>query len=417
MTRSLHFPLTRLGVAIGSASVLLATTSAQHLIVGGPDTVIRRAVPVSSEFDVVGACGGIVESMVAHGDVTYIGDRSGLLYRYDPSVGVSYAFNVSNDAAALATDGHRLFVGGSDGSIESYDLATESLLETWRGPAGLRALVVAGTNLYAAGDSGLVSKTGLFGSGDFSTFFDAATPVTALVADQAVLVVGSGTGLVQSVVLGTGAVSSTFQVQTDVTAMGINLGNLLVGSADGTIRRVDLVDGTAFDATLVGSSISAIALTAGEPPVWSYCYGIQCPCGNDDPLAGCVNSTGRGARLTAAGTASASTDDFVLYMTGAPAHATTVFFMGSRGTVAPLSAGVLCIDPAFGIQRFGALQTNQFGALSLGGIGAQARDSFSAAFQITAGSDWHFQAWFRDSSGPCGASSNTTNTAQLQFSM
>ncbi len=46
----------------------------------------------------------------------------------------------------------------------------------------------------------------------------------------------------------------------------------------------------------------AVASTAGvqkatrddEEGCLAYCFGAACPCGNDDPEAGCANSTGVG---------------------------------------------------------------------------------------------------------------------------
>ena len=35
-----------------------------------------------------------------------------------------------------------------------------------------------------------------------------------------------------------------------------------------------------------------------------FCFGVGCPCGNDDPNAGCANSTGSGALLEGSGSAS-----------------------------------------------------------------------------------------------------------------
>ena len=34
---------------------------------------------------------------------------------------------------------------------------------------------------------------------------------------------------------------------------------------------------------------------------------------------------------------------------------------------------------------------------------------------ITAGSIWHFQAWFLDPTGPCGQGSNMTNAVRVAF--
>jgi hypothetical protein len=41
--------------------------------------------------------------------------------------------------------------------------------------------------------------------------------------------------------------------------------------------------------------------------------------------------------------------------------------------------------------------------------------SLPAGAQIAAGETWHFQAWFRDPSGPCGMGSNLTNALRVTF--
>ncbi|QDV04940.1 hypothetical protein Poly30_04350 [Planctomycetes bacterium Poly30] len=396
-------------------ALLAPTGSAQQLLVGGPDTIIRRALPVSGAFDIIGACGGIVESMVSVGDMTYIGDRSGILYVHDPAVGVQYSFNTQNDAAALASDGQRLFVGGSDGSVECYDLTTELLLGTWRAPAGLRALTRVGHDLFAAGDSGVVTRASLLGGGNFQTFGDAAMPVTAMTSDGSALLLGSATGTISRMDLGLGSITGSFQIGSDVTALGMSLDQLLVAAESGIVRRVDPVDGTVFDSHEVGSSVRALSLTDGVQPGVTYCYGVQCPCGNDDPLAGCVNSTGRGARLALAGTSRVSSDDLALYITGAPANSTTIVFMGDGSGLGTVGNGLLCVGGSVGLQRFDAGQTNAFGAYLVDGVAQQSMAQFSSSFQITAGSTWHFQAWYRDSGGACGASSNVTNSSIIGF--
>ena len=34
------------------------------------------------------------------------------------------------------------------------------------------------------------------------------------------------------------------------------------------------------------------------PLIAGYCFGTTCPCGNEDPEAGCLNSFGHGGRLS-----------------------------------------------------------------------------------------------------------------------
>jgi hypothetical protein len=50
----------------------------------------------------------------------------------------------------------------------------------------------------------------------------------------------------------------------------------------------------------LGLLASAPAALADDPGS-KFCFGVDCPCGNDDPTGGCVNSSGHGAQLDASG--------------------------------------------------------------------------------------------------------------------
>ena len=49
------------------------------------------------------------------------------------------------------------------------------------------------------------------------------------------------------------------------------------------------------------------------------------------------------------------------------------------------------------------------------GIGAYALQHLGPPAQIFPGSTWHFQGWYRDPSGPCGATFNTTSAYTVNF--
>ncbi len=417
-TRSLGMALKALALSALAATALSTPASAQQLMVGGPDSLIRSTIPVTEDFNVVGACGGVVQSMVASEDKTFIGDQSGVIYVHDAADGVNYAFNAGNDATALATDSQYLYVGGSDGSVERYTLSSYSLLDVWTAPAGLRALTAYAGRLYAAGDNGQVVSTFLFGppTGTFTLFADVGMPITAICVDQSALLLGSATGEIKRLRIADQLVTANFTVGTNVAALEVSLSQLLVVGSEGIVRRVDPLDGAMFQSLSVGSSVRGIAITNGIAPAFTYCYGIQCPCGNDDSNAGCANSTGRGARMAAAGTTSVSADDLTLFMTSAPANTTTIVFMGADSVTSPtLGDGILCIGGPGGLQRFAVQQTDSFGTLVLNDLRQTAETQFGSTFQITVGSNWRFQAWFRDTTGPCGSFSNSTNSAEVGF--
>ena len=59
--------------------------------------------------------------------------------------------------------------------------------------------------------------------------------------------------------------------------------------------------------------LSPVVVVPGDEPGTPFCFGVGCPCGNDDPNAGCMNGTGQGALLTGSGSASISSDDLTFH--------------------------------------------------------------------------------------------------------
>jgi len=152
----------------------------------------------------------------------------------------------------------------------------------------------------------------------------------------------------------------------------------------------------------------------GDP----YCYGVGCPCGNDHPQAGCVDSTGAGAVLWAAGTSSVAADDLALTAFNVPPGQFGIYFMGGGQIQLPFGDGLRCVGSGGrGIFRFlPPRSSGATGVLTLGpGIVAHTRASFAPAGQIDAGDTWNFQAWFRDPAGPCGSAFNLSNAVAVGF--
>jgi hypothetical protein len=155
-------------------------------------------------------------------------------------------------------------------------------------------------------------------------------------------------------------------------------------------------------------------LVCWDPEVTSFCFGLGCPCGNDDDSAGCANSTQSGAGLLAAGSTSVLADDLVLSAAGAPTNAIGIFFMGTATTPVTLGDGLRCVGaPIF---RYLPPRTAQAGVLTLGPGIVQHSRGFGSSGEILAGSTWSFQAWYRDGFGsPCGARFNLSSAVQVDF--
>ena len=151
-----------------------------------------------------------------------------------------------------------------------------------------------------------------------------------------------------------------------------------------------------------------------------YCFGVGCPCGNDDSSAGCGNfgkdgDPSTGALLSASGSADLFADDLVLTVNGVDRGKFGLFFMGSARAGTPSGDGLLCIGPGVsGIWRFPVQKSNSAGQLSLVKP-VTLSQGFGTGGQILAGMTWAFQAWYRDPIGPCGTGTNFSNALDVAF--
>ena len=158
--------------------------------------------------------------------------------------------------------------------------------------------------------------------------------------------------------------------------------------------------------------------------VRSYCFGIGCPCGNDDPvLGGCANSVPgydqnpQGALLAACGSASVAADDLTLTLSHLPSNKFGLFFMGGGQTQIPFGDGLRCVDTGgVGLFRYNPPQNSGGAGFMTLGPGIVARSmSFAMSGHIDAGETWYFQGWYRDPMGPCGAAFNLSNGLAVTF--
>ena len=153
----------------------------------------------------------------------------------------------------------------------------------------------------------------------------------------------------------------------------------------------------------------------GDEPGTPYCFGNGCPCENDDADAGCINSSGVGSLLTAAGSASITADDITFTATDMSTTSVSLLVGSETATGgAPFFNGLLCMGGS--LKRF-------WKHLNSGHRGTVTFDEIIAGYQttgvvITPGETWNFQVWFRDSppnQTPCGQSANTTNGYTVTF--
>ena len=119
-------------------------------------------------------------------------------------------------------------------------------------------------------------------------------------------------------------------------------------------------------------------------------------------------STGQTSSVGNHGSPYVSNNDFALFANGLPIAETGVFLMATATNSLPFGNGTLCVGGV--VHRLGVSST-------LNGVATKAldlSDPNSPASQITAGSTWHFQFWYRDTAGG-GAGFNLSNGMSATF--
>lgn len=140
-----------------------------------------------------------------------------------------------------------------------------------------------------------------------------------------------------------------------------------------------------------------------------YCFAEEgdCPCGNDDPLAGCENSEGHGALISAVGSASVSAMDFNIQVSGLPPSAPILAFAGQNAIRVPFKDGLRCTGG--GIVRLSVKFADASGNAHYGPTATITKVG------VSAGDLRYYQAWYRDPDGPCEEDSNFSNGLRVRF--
>ena len=109
------------------------------------------------------------------------------------------------------------------------------------------------------------------------------------------------------------------------------------------------------------------------------------------------------------GSLSIAANDLVLTVGACPANKFGLFFYGQGQSQTPLGDGFMCV--ASNHVRFAVTKTDALGQAS---FVVDYTNPPQAAGQITVGSTWNFQFWYRDP-GFGGAGSNLSNGLEATF--
>lgn len=187
------------------------------------------------------------------------------------------------------------------------------------------------------------------------------------------------------------------------------LDGLSVNSGTGlSVDGLGDLEGNGSYEVIVGQPNRSVpfALT-GRADVWSLTVGSGCA----TPFTYCAvvnNSTGNAAQISATGTTSIAANTFTLGVTNCPALAPGLFFYGTTQIQIVFGNGNRCVG--------GTLWRLPIVTTSPAGVASQLLNfpSLSGPAQITPGSTWNFQFWFRDGT-VAPAFFNTSNGLSATF--
>ena len=217
--------------------------------------------------------------------------------------------------------------------------------------------------------------------------------------------------LIAAEALGLGTVRSGFAnplhpFDDELNALSSAMAPILDCNANGVEDALDIAFGTSSDINANGVPDDCELIST------SYCFGVGCPCGNNDASAGCANGTGVGALMTGSGTTSVLNDDLVLTTVLLPTNQFGIFYMGSNQINLPFGNGLRCAG-GFTFRYNPPTNSGAGGTISLGpGIVQYSCLHFGCIVPFTT---WNFQTWYRDPGGPCGFSFNTSNAMSVTF--
>ena len=156
--------------------------------------------------------------------------------------------------------------------------------------------------------------------------------------------------------------------------------------------------------------IANLGATSGLGTPYCFCDSTA-PCGNLGAAdAGCANSTGNGAILSASGSLSVSADDMTLDCDQMAGNKPCLLFAGTGkingglGTI--FGDGLRCAGGS--IRRLGVRTSNGTGTATWG-PGLIGSGSWSS------GDLRNFQVWYRDPAGPCNGTFNLSNGLEITF--
>lgn len=167
-------------------------------------------------------------------------------------------------------------------------------------------------------------------------------------------------------------------------------------------------------APLCGSGAVYVFDLAPDARQFGWCMS-SAPCANTFDVGGCLNSTGLGSRLNAAGSSSVALDELRFEVRDMQPGRSAILFMGAGVGQSVLGDGLRVVTAASsGYYRYSVRTAGPDGSFQLANVISHSQ-SFAPPGRIQPGSVWNFQCWHRDPAGPCNRGTNLTNAVEVTF--
>ena len=148
------------------------------------------------------------------------------------------------------------------------------------------------------------------------------------------------------------------------------------------------------------------------PHTW---IDLTAECSSENYCVGAPNSSGPGATLTSSGSTSVSQNSLTLVATGAAPHSPGLFVYSSSAAEVPFGDGYRCVGTSLGdVLRLSPTTITNENGVSMRDLDFTAPPLDAGAGQITPGSTWRFQFWYRDV-GQSGSGFNSTDGLRIRF--